>query len=129
VLKFGPVFARWLRHLRPRASALWNLDEMVVRIRGEQMYLWQAVDHEGQILDIPVQCRRDRQAAVKLMRKLLKGLLEIGFEVDLTGFSAAQVDLIIEEADDAKGWGPANEDHVPSPANEGHAASRRGELE
>src|SRR3954471_22027175 len=49
VLKFGPVFARRLRHHRPRASGQWHLDEMVVRIRGEQMYLWRAVDYEGEI--------------------------------------------------------------------------------
>jgi putative transposase len=73
VLKFGPVFAGRLRHHRPRASAQWHLDEMVVRIRGERMYLWRAVDHEGEILDMLVQRRRDKRAAVKLMRKLLKG--------------------------------------------------------
>lgn len=73
VLKFGPVFACRLHHHRPRASAQWHLDEMVVRIRGEQTYLWRAVDHEGEVLDMLVQRRRDRRAAVKLMRKLLKG--------------------------------------------------------
>jgi putative transposase len=73
VLKFGPVFARRLRRYRPRAGSQWHLDEMVVRIQGEQMYLWRAVDHEGEILDILVQHRRDKRAAVKLMRKLLKG--------------------------------------------------------
>jgi putative transposase len=46
---------------------------MVVRIRGEQMYLWRAVDQEGEVLDMLVQRRRDRRAAAKLMRKLLKG--------------------------------------------------------
>jgi putative transposase len=46
---------------------------MVVRINGQHMYLWRAVDHEGEILDILVQRRRDRRAAVKLVRKLLKG--------------------------------------------------------
>jgi putative transposase len=72
VLKFGPVFARRLRQHRPRAGSQWHLDEMVVRIRGERMYLWRAVDHEGEILDMLVQRTRDRQAAAKLMRKLLK---------------------------------------------------------
>jgi hypothetical protein len=67
------VFARRLRHHRPRASGQWHLDEMVIRIHGEQMYLWRAVDHEGEILDMLVQRRRDKRAAVKLMRKLLKG--------------------------------------------------------
>src|SRR5258708_2340568 len=72
VLKFGPMIARRLRRARPRVSDLWHLDEMVVRIAGKQMYLWRAVDHEGEILDVLVQRRRDRRAAVKLMRKLLR---------------------------------------------------------
>jgi transposase-like protein len=45
---------------------------MVVRIAGERMYLWRAVDQEGEILDILVQSRRDKRAAVRLMRKMLK---------------------------------------------------------
>ena len=45
---------------------------MVVRIAGERMYLWRAVDHEGEVLDILVQRRRDIRAALRLMRKLLK---------------------------------------------------------
>ena len=45
---------------------------MVVRIAGKRMYLWRAVDHEGEILDVLLQRRRDRRAAVKLMRKLLR---------------------------------------------------------
>src|SRR3954469_3222517 len=71
-LKFGPGFRRRLRRFRPRPSDRWHLDEMVVRIAGKQMYLWRAVDHEGEVLEILVQRRRDRSAAVKLMRKLLR---------------------------------------------------------
>ena len=52
VLKFGPVVARRLRERRPRPSFRWHLDEMVVRIARKRMYLWRAVDHEGEILDI-----------------------------------------------------------------------------
>ena len=52
VLKFGPGFARRLRRSRPRPSDRWHLDEMVVRIAGRQMYLWRAVDHEGEVLDM-----------------------------------------------------------------------------
>ena len=59
VLKFGPVIARRLRQRRPRPSDRWHLDEMVVRIAGKRMYLWRAVDHEGEVLDMLVQCRRD----------------------------------------------------------------------
>src|ERR1700751_5686860 len=72
VLKFGPLIARKLRHGRPRPSARWHLDEMVVRIAGKRMYLWRAVDNEGEVLDMLVQRRRDTQAALRLMRKLLK---------------------------------------------------------
>ena len=72
VLKFGPAFARNLRRLRPRPADTWHLDEMVVSIRGRRMYLWRAVDSEGEILDLLVQPRRDTAAALRLMRKLLR---------------------------------------------------------
>jgi putative transposase len=64
VLKFGPGFARRLRRSRPRPSDRWHLDEMVVRIAGKRMYLWRAVDHEGEVLDMLVQRRRDKRAAL-----------------------------------------------------------------
>jgi putative transposase len=72
VLKFGPVIARQLRRHRSRPSDRWHLDEMVVRIAGKRIYLWRAVDHEGEVLDMLVQRRRDSRAALRLMRKLLK---------------------------------------------------------
>jgi putative transposase len=72
VIKFGPVFARNLRRQRPRPSDQWHLDEMVVSIQGRRMYLWRAVDSEGEVLDLLVQPKRDKAAALKLMRKLLK---------------------------------------------------------
>jgi putative transposase len=72
VLKFGPAYARNLRRLRPRPSHQWHLDEMVVSIQGRHMYLWRAVDSEGEILDFLVQPKRDKAAALRLIRKLLK---------------------------------------------------------
>src|SRR6266705_1376695 len=72
VLKFGPGFARRLRRSRPRPSDRWHLDEMVVRIAGKRLYLWRAVDHEGEVLDMLVQRWRDKRAALRLMRKLLR---------------------------------------------------------
>ena len=72
VLKFGPLLARGLRQRRPRPGDRWHLDEMVVRIAGRRMYLWRAVDQEGEVLDILVQSRRDKRAAERLMCKLLK---------------------------------------------------------
>jgi transposase-like protein len=72
VLKFGPLFARELRRRRHRPTSRWHLDEMGVLIGGKQFWLWRAVDDEGEVLDLLVQRRRDKNAAVKLMRKLLK---------------------------------------------------------
>ncbi len=72
VLQFGPLFVRELRHRRPRPTAQWHLDEMAVAIAGRRFWLWRAVDDEGEVLDLLVQPRRDKAAAVKLMRKLLK---------------------------------------------------------
>ena len=72
VLKFGPLFARELRSRRPRPTSKWHLDEMAVIIAGRRFWLWRAVDDEGEVLDLLVQRRRDKAAAVKLMRKLLK---------------------------------------------------------
>src|SRR5215213_2597718 len=72
VLKFGPAFAHNLRRLRPRPTNRWHLDEMVVSIQGKRIYLWPAVDSEGEVLDLLVQSKRDTAAALRLMRKLLK---------------------------------------------------------
>ena len=72
VLKFGPLFAQELARRRPRPSPHWHLDEMAVIIAGEQFWLWRAVDDEGEVLNLLVQRRRDKAAAVKLMRQLLK---------------------------------------------------------
>jgi transposase-like protein len=71
-LKFGPLIARNLRRGRPRPHDRWHLDEMVVSIAGRRMYMWRAVDSEGEVLDVLVQPRRDKAAALKLLRKLLK---------------------------------------------------------
>ena len=57
---------------RPRPTSQWHLDEMAVMIAGRQFWLWRAVDDEGEVLDLLVQRRRDKAAAVKLMRNLLK---------------------------------------------------------
>src|SRR5204862_2487404 len=89
VLKFGPVIARRLRRRRPRPSNRWHLDEMVVRIAGKRMYLWRAVDHEGEGLDMLVQRRRDKRAAIRLIRKLLRkqGFVPRLLTTDKLGFS------------------------------------------
>ena len=71
-LKFGSAYARKLRAFRPRPSGQWHLDEVFVSINGKRSNLWRAVDGEGEVLEILVQSRRNKRAALKLMRKLLK---------------------------------------------------------
>ena len=71
-LKFGRLYARRIRRRRRAISSRWHLDEIFVRINGRIHYLWRAVDDEGEVLDILVQSKRDRKAALKLMRRLLK---------------------------------------------------------
>jgi IS1 family transposase len=72
--KFGQTYANQLRHRRPRPGDKWHLDEVFLTINGQRHYLWRAVDQDGHILDILVQRRRDKQAAKRFFRKLLKGL-------------------------------------------------------
>jgi len=71
-VKFGLAYAKTLRKTHPRADVRWHLDEVFVSINGKNMYLWRAVDCEGEVLDVLVQSRRNKRAAVKMMRKLLK---------------------------------------------------------
>ena len=54
------------------AVHIWHLDEVVVRIAGKKHWLWRAVDQDGVVLDVLVQSRRDKRAAKRLLRKLLK---------------------------------------------------------
>ena len=70
--RFGPEYAGRLRRRRGRLGDTWHLDEVFVTIQGRQQYLWRAVDEDGDVLDILVQPRRNRHAAVRFFRKLLK---------------------------------------------------------
>jgi len=71
-IKFGPQIARNLKRRRHAPSPRWHLDEVVCTIGGKRMYLWRAVDDEGEVLDLVVQKRRDTDAALKLLRRLLR---------------------------------------------------------
>src|SRR5881398_1968193 len=73
-LTFGQSSANELRRRRPRCGDKWYMDEMVLTIRGQKHYLWRAVDQDGNVLDILVQSRRNKKAAKRFFRKLLKGL-------------------------------------------------------
>ena len=65
-------FANIIRRRLPRPGDKWHLDEVVLKIAGKKHYLWRAVDQYGVVLDVLVQSRRDRKAAKRLLRKLLK---------------------------------------------------------
>ncbi len=69
-IKFGPLIARRLKKRRWPPTPRWHLDEVVCNIGGKRMYLWRAVDDEGEVLDVLVQRRRDTEAALKLLRRL-----------------------------------------------------------
>ena len=69
---FEPIIAADLRKRRPRPHSIWHMDEVYLKIGGRMVYLWRAVDAEGEVLDVLVQSKRNKHAAMKLMRKLLR---------------------------------------------------------
>ena len=73
-LRFGQAYAYRIRAKEDRAGDTWHLDEVFIKIKGKQHYLWRAVDQDGDVLDILVQPRRNAKAAKRFFRKLLKGL-------------------------------------------------------
>jgi putative transposase len=73
-LKFGQTYANDLRRRSARPGDRWHLDEVFLKINGRLHYLWRAVDQDGDVLDILVQSHRDKKAAKRFFRKLLKGL-------------------------------------------------------
>ncbi len=90
--KFGPAIAANIRKARGRADSVWHLDEMAVRIGGQRLYMWRAVDKEGEVLDVLVQKRRNKAAALRLLRKLLKNQQRVPDEIvteSLASYKAA----------------------------------------
>ena len=71
-LKFGQAFANQIRRRLPSVGDKWHLDEVVITIAGKKHWLWRAVDQDGFVLDVLVQSRRDKRAAKRLLRRLLK---------------------------------------------------------
>jgi putative transposase len=109
--KFGPIFAGDIR--RQRVSAMpgfrhwrWHLDEVYVKLKGEMVYLWRAVDHEGEILESHVTRTRDKDAAVRFMKKALNrhGRPEAITTDDLRSYGAAMKELGNPEKQEAGCW-------------------------
>ncbi|MFA3920950.1 IS6 family transposase [Ruegeria hyattellae] len=74
VIKFGPLVARNLRQGQGRPGDVWHLDEVAVKIAGRKYWLWRAVDQHGVVLDEILQSKRDKRAAKRLLRRLIKRL-------------------------------------------------------
>ena len=75
--RFGPMFAAEIRkrrvaHMRAYLQWRWHLDEVFVKVNGKLCYLWRAVDHEGEVLEAVVTARRDKAAALKLLKRIMK---------------------------------------------------------
>ncbi len=75
--RFGPMFAAGSRkkrvaHVRGYPQWPWHLDEVFVKVNGKLRYLWRAVDHEGEVLEVVVTAKRDKAAAVKLLKRMMK---------------------------------------------------------
>src|SRR5262245_46085425 len=71
--KFGTDYAKRLKKKQGRLGDTWHLDEVFVRISGQQQYLWRAVDQDGDVIDIMLQSRRDQHAAERFFRRLVRG--------------------------------------------------------
>jgi len=100
------------------------LDEVYLKIDGRMAYLWRAVDAEGEVLDVLVQSKRDKRAAVKLMRKLLKKYAMVPDRLvthDLRSYGAAVRDLGIESRHERGKWknNRAENSHQPTRRREG----------
>jgi putative transposase len=96
-LKFRQTYANNLRRRSPRLGDTWHLDEVFLKINGRIHYLWRAVDQDGDVLDILVQTRRDKRAAKKFFRKLLKGqryVPRVLITDKLKSYNAARADVM-----------------------------------
>jgi putative transposase len=95
--KWPKSSANQLRRRRPRPGDKWHVDEVFLTINGERHYLWRAVGQDGHILDILVQSRRNKKAAKKFCRKLLKGLTyvqRVMITNKLTSYGAAKREVL-----------------------------------
>ena len=118
-LKFGQTNANNLRRRAPRPSDWWHLDEVFLKINGRIHYLWRAVDQDGDVLDILVQSKRDKKAAKKFFRKLLKDLKYVPRVIvtdKLRSYSAAKAEVLpsVEHQQQKYGNNRAENSHQPT---------------
>ena len=118
-IHFGPRVAADLRRRRPKPHSTWHHDEVYLKINGRMVYLWRAVDAEGEVLDVLIQSRRNKRAALKLMRKLLKKYAFVPDRLvtdDLRSYAAAVRDLGLTLRHDRGRWrnNRAENSHQPT---------------
>lgn len=120
--RFGPMFASEIRrrrvnHMRGFRHWRWHLDEMYVKMNGEMVYLWRAVDHEGEVLESYVTKKRDKSAALAFMKKALKrhGSAEAIVTDGLKSYPAAMKELGNEDRREMGRWlnNRAENSHLP----------------
>jgi putative transposase len=123
--KFGPGYARNLKGRQGRLGDTWHLDEVFIRINGQQHYLWRAVDQDGDVIDILVQPRRDQRAAERFFRRLLRGQGKEPFRIvtdKLRSYSAALRRILGEVAH-------ATEQYANNRAEVSHQPTRQRERQ
>ena len=101
------MIAAQLRKRRPKPHAVWHLDEVYLKIDGRMVYPWRAVDAEGEVLDVLVQSKRNKHAALKLMRKLLKKYAFVPERLvtdDMRSYGAAARALGLERLHERGRW-------------------------
>jgi len=108
-----------LRRRSPRAGDRWHLDEVFLKINSRIHYLWRAVDQDGDVLDIMVQSKRDKKAAKRFFRKLLKGWRYVPHVIitdRLRSYSAAKAEVLpgVEHCDDKGLNNRAENSHQPT---------------
>ena len=123
--KFGPGYARNLKGRQGRLGDTWHLDEVFIRINGQQHYLWRAVDQDGDVIDILVQPRRDQGAAERFFRRLLRGQGKEPFRIvtdKLRSYSAALRRILGEVAHGTERYANnrAEVSHQPTRERERH---------
>ena len=120
--RFGPMFAAEIRRrrvdrMRAFSNWRWHVDEVFVKINGERHYLWRAVDHEGEVLEAVVTKRRNKKAALKFLRKLMRryGQPETIVTDRLPSYRAALRDLGATDLQSVGRWlnNRAENSHLP----------------
>ena len=109
--RFGPMFASEIKrkrsaHLRQHTQWRWHLNEVYVKINGQMHYLWRAVDHEGEILESLATKERDKAAALKLMKRLMKryGKPEVVVTDGLRSYGAAMKAIGNQDRQEVRRW-------------------------